>query len=188
MNSYTRTPVNVVWYDALLALALGLLVFASDQAINAVFSMSVTAVYIAYAIPIVVRFTGGNKFQPGPFSLGRYVRFLSSSSPYYCSDQPFMDQSLPIAIISVTFMLFLGIVFLFPGTPTTNATEMNYSIVVIGGVLVLSVLWYYFPKYGGVHWFKGPISNIDTVVEHSDSSVTPSNDEMDKKDSVEEVK
>lgn len=79
MNSYTRTPVNVVWYDALLALALGLLVFASDQAINAVFSMSVTAVYIAYAIPIVVRFTGGNKFQPGPFSLGRYVRFLSSS-------------------------------------------------------------------------------------------------------------
>ncbi|KAF7776414.1 hypothetical protein Agabi119p4_4807 [Agaricus bisporus var. burnettii] len=168
MNSYTRTPVNVVWYDALLALALGLLVFASDQAINAVFSMSVTAVYIAYAIPIVVRFTGGNKFQPGPFSLGRY--------------------SLPIAIISVTFMLFLGIVFLFPETPTTNATEMNYSIVVIGGVLVLSVLWYYFPKYGGVHWFKGPISNIDTVVEHSDSSVTPSNDEMDKKDSVEEVK
>jgi hypothetical protein len=24
----------------------------------------------------------------------------------------------------------------------------------------LSLLWYYFPKYGGVHWFTGPVSNI----------------------------
>jgi amino acid transporter len=86
MSSYTGTPVNVVWYDAILSLVLGLLVFASPQAINAVFSMSVTAVYIAYAIPIVVRFTGGNEFRPGPFYLGRFVRqifFISLMSNYY---------------------------------------------------------------------------------------------------------
>jgi hypothetical protein len=88
-------------------------------------------------------------------------------------------------------MLFLGIVFLFPGSPTTDATEMNYSIVVVGGIMILSILWYYFPKYGGVHWFKGPISNIDTAAKHSNGSVTRSNEEIDDKkdfDSIEEVK
>lgn len=38
---------------------------------------------------------------------------------------------------------------------------MNYTVVVLGGVLLLSVIWYYFPKYGGVHWFTGPLRTID---------------------------
>ncbi|KAF9446737.1 APC amino acid permease [Macrolepiota fuliginosa MF-IS2] len=161
MNSYTKTPVNVVWFDALLAVVLGLLVFAGEQAINAIFAMSVVAIYIAYAIPIIVRFTGGNDFQPGPFTLGAF--------------------SLPIAITSVLFMLFLGIVFLFPGSPDAGSADMNYSIVVVGGVLAFSMLWYYFPRYGGVHWFKGPVPNID-LAELSETS-GPSKDTINVKDS-----
>lgn len=38
---------------------------------------------------------------------------------------------------------------------------MNYTVVVLGGVLSLSLVWYYFPVYGGVHWFAGPVSNLD---------------------------
>lgn len=41
---------------------------------------------------------------------------------------------------------------------------MNYTIVVLGGVLLLSVIWYYFPVYGGVHWFTGPVPNVENVV------------------------
>jgi hypothetical protein len=74
MNSYTKTPVNTVWFDAILSLALGLLVFAGSQAINAVFALSVTGLYYAYSVPIVVRFTGDNDFKPGPFNLGVLVR------------------------------------------------------------------------------------------------------------------
>ena len=37
---------------------------------------------------------------------------------------------------------------------------MNYTVVVLGGVLVLSVVWYYFPIYGAVHWFTGPVPNV----------------------------
>lgn len=39
----------------------------------------------------------------------------------------------------------MGVVFLFPTTPQTSAADMNYSVVVLGGILGLSVLWYYFP-------------------------------------------
>lgn len=60
-------------------------------------------------------------------------------------------------------MTFLGIVFLFPTTPQTDVADMNYTVVVLGGVMILSLVWYYFPKYGGVHWFTGPVANIDKM-------------------------
>jgi amino acid transporter len=74
MNKYTQTPVNTVIFVAILSLLLGFLTFAGPQAINAIFSLSVVALYIAYAIPIVARFTFKNDFKPGPFNLGVFVR------------------------------------------------------------------------------------------------------------------
>lgn len=74
-------------------------------------------------------------------------------------------------------MLFMSIVLLFPTTPQTNAAGMNYSVVVIGGVILLALGWYYFPKYGGVHWFNGPIRNVEVAmegVEAEDEKFTPS--------------
>jgi hypothetical protein len=47
---------------------------------------------------------------------------------------------------------------------------MNYAIVVLGGVLVLSVIYFYFPKYGGVYWFKGPVNTVGEVGEDSEGS------------------
>ncbi|KAJ6526559.1 amino acid/polyamine transporter I [Mycena vulgaris] len=149
MSKITGTPVNTVIFDAFLALVAGLLVFAGPQAINAVFAISVTALYVAYAIPIVARFTGDNDFKPGPFSLGVF--------------------GLPVAMVSVLFMSFLGIAFLFPTSPQTNVQSMNYTIVVLGGVLFLSIIWYYLPVVGGVHWFKGPITNIVLAEADNDS-------------------
>jgi len=141
MNAFTGTPVNSVWFDAVLALVLGLLAFAGTQAINAVFAISVTALYVAYAVPVIARFLCTNDFKPGPFSLGIF--------------------GLPIAATAVLFMAFLGTVFLFPATPNTSVANMNYTVVVLGGVLLLSIIWYYFPKYGGVHWFTGPLRTVD---------------------------
>ncbi|EIW76668.1 amino acid transporter [Coniophora puteana RWD-64-598 SS2] len=141
MNAFTETPVNTVWFVAICSLALGLLAFAGEQAIDAVFAISITALYIAYAIPIVARFAFKNNFKPGPFDCGVF--------------------SLPIAIISVSFMTFMNLVFFFPTTPQTDVNDMNYTIVVLGGVLILSLMWYYCPVYGGVHWFTGPVANIE---------------------------
>jgi len=67
-------------------------------------------------------------------------------------------------------MSFLGTVFLFPATPQTSVEDMNYTVVVLGGVLILSTVWYYLPKYGAVHWFTGQVSNIHAV--HGGSSAS----------------
>ncbi|KAG2110118.1 amino acid/polyamine transporter I [Suillus clintonianus] len=151
MNRFTKTPVNTVWFVAAFSILLGTLSFAGPQAINAVFSLSVTALYIAYAIPIIARFAFKNNFKPGPFNLGIF--------------------SLPVAVISVSYMFIMDIVFFFPTTPQTDVANMNYTVVVLGGILFLSIMWYYCPVYGGVHWFTGPVSNLEKVSEESTSSI-----------------
>lgn len=144
INRYTGTPVNTVWFDAVCVLAIGLLSFVSTQAINAVFSIAVTASYIAFITPITTRFAFKNNFKPGPFYLGRL--------------------SFPVAVIAVVWMVFMITVFFFPATPQTTTQEMNYTVAVLGGFLFLAISWYYCPVYGGVHWFNGPISNFSPAI------------------------
>lgn len=73
MNSYTKTPVNTVWFCCIISTLMGLLAFAGEQAIGAIFSLSVVGLYVAYSIPIAVRFIFENDYKPGPFDLGRGV-------------------------------------------------------------------------------------------------------------------
>ncbi|KAG0696525.1 amino acid/polyamine transporter I [Suillus ampliporus] len=145
INGYTKTPINTVWFDAVCVLAIGLLAFVSTQAINAVFTIAVTASYISFITPITTRFAFKNDFKPGPFHLGKL--------------------SFPIAAIAVTWMVFMIFVFFFPATPQTTAQEMNYTVVVLGGFMFLAISWYYCPVYGGVHWFNGPVANLTPAIE-----------------------
>ncbi|KAH6912903.1 APC amino acid permease [Coprinopsis sp. MPI-PUGE-AT-0042] len=140
INLYTLTPIHTVWYCAFLAICVGLLSFAGPLAISAAFASAVGGQYVAYSIPIAARYLGKNNFEPGPFSLG--------------------PLSAPCAFISVAFMTFMIVVFLFPLTPGVTLGNMNYTVVVLFGVLILSLIWYYFPVYGGVNWFKGPVRTV----------------------------
>ncbi|KAI6100282.1 amino acid/polyamine transporter I [Pisolithus sp. B1] len=140
VNKSASAPINAVWFVVICATLLGLLAFAGTQAISAVFPLAISAMYVAYTITIAARWLGDNDFKRGPFHLGIF--------------------SLPISIIAALFMPFMCVVFLFPMTPSTSATTMNYAVVVLGGVMGLSLVWYYLPVYGGVHWFAGPVPNI----------------------------
>jgi len=143
MNAITHTPVNTVLFNASCALALGLLAFAPGAAISAVFTISVTANYVAYGVPIASRWIwrAQNAFTPGPFSLGWF--------------------SFPCAVIACGWMSFMGVIVLFPTSRATDVQNMNYSAVILGGTLLLSLAWYYCPVYGGVHWFRGPMPNLE---------------------------
>ncbi|KAL4246868.1 Amino Acid-Polyamine-Organocation Transporter [Abortiporus biennis] len=151
MNKYTQTPVNTVWFTCIPAIALGLLVFAGPAAINAVFSLGLTALYVAYGTPIAARFLGSNNFKPGPFNLG--------------------PLSPIIGTLACLWLLFMVIVFLFPYSPNPGVTSMNYTVVVFGGVMVLSLVYFYFPRYGGKYWFKGPVTTLLDVDDEMSSNI-----------------
>ncbi|PBK78520.1 APC amino acid permease [Armillaria solidipes] len=141
VNPQTRTPSHAVWFGACLAFLLGILAFAGENAIGAVFSLFITGQYVTYSIPMAARFLGGQTVKPGPFRLG--------------------VLSLPVAAIAVIWMIFMTVVFMFPLTPSPGVGNMNYTVVVQGGVLVLSVVYFYCPRYGGMYWFKGPVSTVE---------------------------
>ena len=161
MNGYTKTPVNSVWFCAFGAIVLGALVFAGTQAIDAVFAISVTAFYVAYSITIFARWIWRkeNGWAPGPFSLGAWV----STRPWSWMGTGKLigvGKSGLCAFVSISWMMSMSIVFFFPTTKHVNAQGMNYTSVVLGGVLIVSLLWFYLPVYGGVHWFTGPVRTV----------------------------
>ncbi|KAI0036350.1 APC amino acid permease [Vararia minispora EC-137] len=141
LNKGMTSPVYSVWVAGFLGVLLGLLVFAGSTASAALFSLSIIGQYTSISIPIAARFLGGQEFKPGPFTLGRF--------------------GLPVAAVAIVWMVFMLIVLLFPASSTvSSAGDMNFSIVVYSGVVGLALAYFYFPKYGGVHWFRGPVTTI----------------------------
>ncbi|KAJ7635804.1 amino acid/polyamine transporter I [Mycena polygramma] len=150
INPITGTPVRCVWFSATCAALLGLTTFAGPAATTAIFALNIIGQYVANSIPITARFLGGQPFKRGPFHLGVF--------------------SLPIAVIAVLWMAFMTVVLTFPTAPDPSAQTMNYTAVVLGGVLLLALCYYYFPRYGGVYWFRGPVANVD-MGEDTDENV-----------------
>jgi hypothetical protein len=58
-------------------------------------------------------------------------------------------------------MVFMTIVFMFPTAPHATSLTMNWTAVCLGGWIFISLVSYYFPFYGGVYWFKGPVAKVD---------------------------
>ncbi|KAJ7819548.1 amino acid/polyamine transporter I [Mycena olivaceomarginata] len=147
---------HCVIFLAFMALLLGLLSFAGPLAISTVFTMSIVCQYVGFATPIIARWVGGHKFTPGPFNLGL--------------------MSAPVAFVASMYMIFMIVVFMFPATPDPTSQSMNYTVVILGGTLMLSLGYYFFPKYGGRNWFIGPVKTIrdldpanDEKLKHSSS-------------------
>ncbi|KAF8325369.1 APC amino acid permease [Amanita rubescens] len=149
VNHRVYSPVRCVWFAAVVALLLGLLAFAGPDAIGAIFLLSVISQYVAYIIPISARHLGGEKISPGPFHLGTF--------------------SLPVSVIAVLWMMLIFVVFLFPTIPNPGVQSMNYGVVVFGGILILAIVYFYCPKYGGKYWFKGPIRTYEAVDSQDDT-------------------
>ena len=71
-------------------------------------------------------------------------------------------QGMPVSLVAVVWMIFSIITVCFPVAPNPDGKSMNYTVVVAGGWISLCLAYFYFPKYGGRHWFTGPIANVDT--------------------------
>src|SRR5258708_24313366 len=71
-NPRTRTRTNAIWFAAVGAFILGLPCLWNPVAFAAVTSIAVIGLYIAYGIPILLRLLACERFQRGPWHLGRW--------------------------------------------------------------------------------------------------------------------
>lgn len=134
INPRTRTPTNSIWFAAVGAFILGLPYLYSPVAYYAVTSIAVIGLYIAYGIPILLRLLAGDKFQRGPWHLGRW--------------------SYIVGWIAVIWIVFIAILFVLPqAAPGNDFKTFNYAPLAVGVVLLYSGGYWFLSAR---KWFKGP--------------------------------
>jgi amino acid transporter len=148
--SANRVPVYAVTAIVVLAWAL-MLPTLVNVAIGAVVgtSIAVIGLYIAFALPIILRIKAGSRFEPGAWSLGNHYKWISPLAVAW------------IAIICVLFLLPLnpkGV----PWVSDFDWTVVNYAPLTVGGALILFGGWY---LISARHWFTGPVREASTEQE-----------------------
>ena len=133
INKRTRTPTNSIWLAAVGAFILGLPYLYSPVAYAAITSIAVIGLYVAYIAPVFLRLRAGDKFQAGPWSLGRWSR--------------------PIGIVATIWVVFIFILFMLPQVYPITIQTFNYTPVVFVVVLGGAAIWYY---VSAKNWFTGP--------------------------------
>jgi hypothetical protein len=83
-------------------------------------------------------------------------------------------------VVAVTWLLFIIVVLMFPPDVDPTSTSMNYTVVVLGGWLLFSLVWYYLPVIGGKHFFTGPIVNVTDQMSLSSSTAEVASTEKGK--------
>jgi amino acid transporter len=137
--SKRRIPANAIWLAAACAFILAVPSLWNTVAYTAVTSISVIGLYIAYALPVLLRRLNPG-FRPGVWNLGRY--------------------SAVIGWIAVVWVAFISVLFMLPTISDwrTNPADFNYTPVVVLGSLILLTIWWFVSVR---KWFKGPVAQGD---------------------------
>ncbi|MFI7574974.1 amino acid permease [Micromonospora sp. NPDC049497] len=144
------TPVNAIIGATVAGLVLTLPALFPNAAgipvaFYAVVSVAVIGLYLSFFIPIALRPRIGDRFEPGPWTLGRRYKLLG------------WIAVIEIAVISVYFVLPIvpaGV----PGNPDFTWSAVNYAPIAVGGVLLGVGLWWWLSAR---KWFTGPVRTVD---------------------------
>jgi len=114
-------------------------------AFYAVVSVGVIGLYVAFAIPIFLRWRAGDSFKQGSWNLGNKWKWMA-----------------PIAVAEIAV---ISVYFILPFTPAANPFNENFEwkfvnyapILTVGSLIVLWIGWHLSAK----KWFTGPKMTID---------------------------
>jgi amino acid transporter len=152
-----RVPVFAVCAIVVLAWALMLPTLSNAIVGYAVgTSIAVIGLYIAFVLPIILRYRHGERFQRGAWHLGRHYKWID-----------------PMAIGWIALICVLFLMPLFPdGFPwnegALNWNDVNYAPLTVGGALLFFGGWY---LVSARKWFKGPVRMSDEEVAARERSV-----------------
>ncbi len=151
--NHNRVPVYGVLLTTIIAVVLTLPALVQVDingapvpvAFFAVVSIGVVGLYVAFAIPIFLRWKAGSNFTPGNWTLGSKYKWMS--------------------IVAIVEIVVTSIVALLPTSPLGMPWNdgfawkyVNYTIIVVPvALLALWIYWHVSVK----NWFTGPRTTID---------------------------
>jgi amino acid transporter len=144
-----KVPLNAVLASSMIGILITLpALWKSPRGIPtaffAVVSIGVIGLYLAFLIPIWLRWRKGAEFQPGEWNLGNKYKWMS------------LIAIAEIIIISVYFILPFEPAAV-PGNENFTWLAVNYAPILIG--LTLLALWIWW-QLSVRKWFKGPRRTI----------------------------
>lgn len=166
VNHRTAVPVNAVLTVTGIAALLTLIYIGSYTAFNDVISLTITGFYGSYFLPaalLLYHRIKGNVLPYGteadttaPDAMTQSIKHSNSPQSASANHTGVANARLIwgpwhlpgiLGIINNTYACAYMIFVLFwsvwpPETPVTAST-MNYSVVVTGGVMILSAIWYF---------------------------------------------
>jgi choline transport protein len=119
-------PVNAQIVVNCIVFVLGFLYLFAAEAYSALVGSSFILAYLAYLIPITSLVLTGRKFKPGPFHMKGYGFIVNILSMGW----------LLVGIVFWQFPFFMPVV--------GNLGNMNWTVVVVGGIMLLAALWFAF--------------------------------------------
>jgi amino acid transporter len=157
-----KTPTWAVVFVAAAAMIITIPAYKGNHAglpvaFLAVTSVSVIGLYIAYVIPVFLRWRMRDKFQAGPWTLGAKYKWIN--------------------LIAIVWVILCVIIFSLPFTPAAvpfsssfSWSAFNYAPLITIVVIAAVTIWYY---ASARKTFKGPIRNIDLGAEGSEINIAP---------------
>jgi amino acid transporter len=136
-----RVPVNAVWAICVMSWLL-MVPTLWNSAIGYLVgtSIAVIGLYLAFVLPIILRYRAGDRFEAGVWTLGRHYRWID-----------------PLAIVWIAFICIL---FLLPSVPQGIPWHdefdwelVNYAPLTVGGAFLLFGGWW---VLSANRWFTGP--------------------------------
>ena len=101
--------------------------------------------YIAYVLPVYLRWRKGDDFKAGPWTLGRKYKWINPAAVVW------------VAICVVVFSLPQG----STGAPWHDDFDLkyvNYAPITVGGLFLVVGIWW---LVRARHTFTGPVRNIE---------------------------
>lgn len=127
-------------------------------------SVAVIGLYVSFVVPIYLRWRVGEKFERGPWNLGKHYRWIC-----------------PLAF---SWIFIIAILFLLPTSKASlwftewfSWAEANYAPLTFGGVLLVVGVWW---LLSARNWFTGPVDEVDEkllLAERGELDATPEQQE-----------
>ena len=144
-----QVPVYAVCCSALAGIIITLpALWESPRGIPtafyAVVSVGVIGLYLAFLIPIWLRWKAGNKFVAGEWTLGKNYKWMN--------------------LIAISEIVIISCYFILPFEPAAipwnkefTWLAVNYAPILVGFILICLWIWW---QLSVKFWFKGPVKTI----------------------------
>ncbi|KAF8166055.1 amino acid transporter [Pholiota molesta] len=151
-----QAPWVGIWFSVLVGCVLSCAYIGSVIAFNAILSSAAISVMLGYAQPILIRvFWPSAMKERGPFHLGKW--------------------SMAINVASLSFIVFICVLFVLPTARPVTQFNMNYAIVSVGGIfLIVGLTWIFW----GRTRFTGSVHTNPDVVNDGNSEKLDTSDTL----------